>query len=112
MNSLAHWIADLTNPLLTVCVIIAPLNSPRPWRFWARAVAGIGLAVLAAGTLLIRRDPRWLVPVLPAALILAWALVEAHYHQPVDVAGALLIAPPLALLGERLLTPRRPRGDA
>ncbi|MBV9848391.1 MAG: hypothetical protein JO250_01770 [Armatimonadetes bacterium] len=133
MEPLAHFLCDVINPLLAVCVALAPVRSPRPGAFWARGVAGIGLAVaaaeagkhwvvwpghptfpsghetfaLAAGTLLIRRDSRWLLPVLPLSLLLAWALVEAHYHQPVDVAGALLTGPPLALLGERLLTPRR-----
>lgn len=139
MKPLAQILATGINPLLTVCVVLAPLAAPRPperfWAFWARGVAGIGLAVvaaesgkywrvwhghpsfpsghetfaLAAGTLLIRRDRRWLFAVLPLVLLLAWALVAAGYHQPGDVAGALLTGPPLALLGDWLLTAwRRP----
>ena len=133
MDLLAHWIANSVNPILAACVVIAPRKTPRPWAFWARCVAGIGVAVLtaeagkryqvwpghptfpsghetfalAAGTLLLRHDPRWLVPVLSLVLILAWALVVAHYHVPVDVVGALLTGPPLALLVDRWLTPRR-----
>ena len=132
MEPLAHLLCDVINPVLAVCVAAAPVKSPRPWRFWARSAVGIGLAViaaeagkrfevwpghptfpsghetfaLAAGTLLIRHDPRWLVPVLLLVLVLAWALVRAYYHAPVDVAGALLTGPPLALLADRLLTPR------
>ena len=132
MERLAHLLCDVINPVLAVCVAAAPLKSPRPWRFWAGSTVGIGLAVaaaeagkrfevwpghptfpsghetfaLAAGTLLIRHDPRWLAPVLILVLLLAWALVRAYYHAPVDVAGALLTGPPLALLADRLLTPR------
>ena len=138
MEPLAHCLANVINPALTVCVVIAPLKSPQPWTFWARDAVGIGLAVLAAetgkrfqiwpghptfpsghetfalaaGTLLIRHDSRWLFPLLPVILTLAWALVAAGYHQPVDVAGALLTGPPLALLGARLVTPRRAERDA
>ena len=138
MEALAHWLANTINPVLAACVLVVPLKSPRPWSFWASGVVGIGLAVLAAeagkrymvwpghptfpsghetfalaaGTLLIRHDVRWIAPVLPLTILLAWALVEAQFHFPVDVAGALLTGPPLALLGAWLLTSRRASPDA
>ena len=91
--------------------------------FWLRSGLGIGIAVmlaeggkhfqvwpgrptfpsghetlaLAAGTCLVLRRPHWLVFVLPLAAFQAWALVAGHFHQPVDVAGAVVtgILPPL-----------------
>lgn len=94
------------------------------WEFWLRSALGIGLAVilaesgkrlevwpghpgfpsghetlaLAAATCLVVRDRRWLWAVLPLALIQAVLLVIAHFHHPVEVAGALLTGPPPVLL--------------
>ncbi len=136
MSSLALVVANAVNPLLAAALVWEPLARPKPgdpaWRFWGRAIVGIGAAVLlaewgkarpvwphhptfpsghetfalAAAVFLVRRNPRWLVPALPVLLLLAWALVAAHFHQPIDVAGALLVGPPVALLCDWLLAPR------
>ncbi len=53
---------------------------------------------LAAMTCLAVRDPRWLCLGLPLSALMAWALVAARFHTPVDVAGALLTGPGPALL--------------
>ena len=136
MSSVALALANAVNPVLAACLVSAPRVTPRradpAWRFWARAAVGIGVAVLlaeagkrgevwpqhptfpsghetfalATATFLARRDPRWLTVALPLLLLLAWALVAAHFHRPLDVAGALLVGPPAALLCDRLLGPR------
>ena len=97
------------------------------WEFWGRSLLGIGLATLlaesgkrfevwpghpsfpsghetfclAAAACLAARDRRWLCLGLPLAALMAWALVAARFHAPVDVAGALLTGPPAALLCQR-----------
>ncbi len=108
-----------------------PPKSPAPGRgdFWLRSGLGLGLAValaesgkhfsvwpgrptfpsghetlaLAAGTCLALRDRRWLLLVLPLAAVQGWALVAGHFHQPIDVAGALVtgILPPLICHGAK-----------
>ena len=124
-------IATATNPTLTLLLVGAPFYTPRrtpPWEFWGRSVLSISLAVavaesgkrfevwpghpsfpsghesfaLAAVVSLACRDRRWLALGLPVALLMSWALVDAHYHAPVDVAGAWLLAPPCALLCQTL----------
>lgn len=96
----------------------------RAGRWWAASVAGISLAVaiaetgkarsvwaghptfpsghetfaLAALTGLVCWDARWAVFAASAALLMAWALVAAHFHVPIDVLGACLVGPPAALL--------------
>ena len=114
--------------LVTLLLLLPLLQNKDDWRsrgeFWLRSALGIGLAVilaesgkhfvvlpgnpgfpsghetfgLAAATSLALRDPTWLPNCLLLTGLLAWALITAHYHQPVDVAGALLIGPPSALL--------------
>ena len=107
-------------------------RKPRCWEFWGRSLLGLGLAValaeggkhfqvwpghpsfpsghetfgLCAATSLALRNVRWLILVLPLTVLLAWALVDAHFHQPIDVAGALLVGPPCAVLFQRLRKPR------
>lgn len=123
----AHLLADGINPLLAVLAAAAPFvrpRHPRPLRFWAAGSAAIALPVLlaeagkavsvwpghpsfpsghetfalAAGTCLVFRRPRWLWIALPLCALLAWALVAAQYHHPLDTAGALLLGPPFAWL--------------
>ena len=136
MPSFALVIANVVNPVLAASVVLEPLVHPKPgdpaWRFWGRAAVGIGGAVLLAEwgkarpvwpghptfpsghetfalasiTFLILRNPRWLIPAPPVLVLLAWALVAAHFHQPIDVAGALLTGPPAALLCDALMAPR------
>lgn len=121
-------LTNAVNALLVLCVAAAPLLPPkhktRAAEFWLRSLLGIGIGVilaesgkhfsiwpgrptfpsghetlaLAAGTSLAVWNPRWLVLALPLAAVQAWALVAGHFHQPVDVAGAMLtgILPPLA----------------
>jgi len=63
---------------------------------------------LAAMMCLAARDLRWLAVGLPLSLVMAWALVAAHFHTPIDVAGALLSGPGPALLCQLCRTrPRR-----
>lgn len=107
-------------------------RKPGCWEFWGRCLLGLGLAValaesgkyfqvwsghpsfpsghetfgLCAATCLIYRDRRWLVVVLPLTALLAWALVAAHFHRPIDVAGAWLVGPPCAVLFQRIRYPR------
>lgn len=121
----AQHLADTINPVLALLAAASPFACPRhaaPWKFWAGSIAAIGLPVvlaeagkkvsvwpghpsfpsghetfaLAAGTCLAFRNPRWLWAVLPLCGLLAWALVAAGYHQPLDTAGALLLGPPIA----------------
>jgi membrane-associated phospholipid phosphatase len=40
---------------------------------------------------LLRADRRWTLLAAAACLLLAWALVFAHYHKPVDVFGGLAL---------------------
>lgn len=111
-----------------------PGRIPRCWQYWGRCVLGVGLAValaesgkrwevwhghpgfpsghetfcLAAMTCLAARDLRWLVLGLPLSLLMAWALIAARFHTPIDVTGALLTGPGPALLCQ--LYKRRPDG--
>ena len=123
----AVLLANCVNPILTAFLVAAPLLAPPKstrWEFWGRSLAALGLAValaeggkqiqiwpghpgfpsghetygLCAVTCLTMRDVRWLFPGLPLLLLLAGALVEAHFHQPIDIAGAVLVGPPCALL--------------
>ena len=138
MPTPSEIIATALNPTLTLLLAGAPFYTPRPtpaWEFWARSVLSIGLAVvlaesgkrfevwpghpsfpsghesfaLAAVVSLTVRDRRWLALGLPLALLMSWALVDAHFHTPVDVAGAWFLAPPCALLCQRVGR-RRPGG--
>lgn len=128
---MAHTLADNINPILALLVAAAPFARPRyaaPFKFWAASIAAIGIPValaeagkavsvwpghpsfpsghetfaLAAGTCLVFRSSRWLWVALPLCALLAWALIAAHYHQPLDTAGALL-GPPIAWLCLRRL---------
>ena len=130
----AALIANCVNPILTVFLAAAPFIGIRKsncWEFWGRSALALGLAVVLAesgkyfqawpghpsfpsghetfglcvSTSLVFRDRRWLVIVLPLTILLAWALVAAHFHRPVDVAGALLVGPPCAVLFQRLRKP-------
>lgn len=127
MIFLPKLIANAINPLSVLLLLAAPFAASRPawpWEYWGRCVLGIGLAVLlaesgkrwevwpghssfpsghetfclAAMTCLAVRDPRWLCVGLPLSGLMAWALIAAHFHTPIDVAGALLIGPGSALL--------------
>ena len=127
MIFLPRLLANAINPLSVLLLLAAPFASPRPspvWEYWGRCVLGVGLAValaesgkrwevwhghpgfpsghetfcLAAMTCLAARDPRSLVLGLPLSLIMAWALIAARFHTPIDVAGALLTGPGPALL--------------
>lgn len=139
MPSAALILANAINPVLAGSLVGSPWVTPRmddpTWRYWARAAVGISAAVLlaeagkrfsvwpghptfpsghetfalATATFLVRRDHRWLVPVVPLLLLLAWALVAAHFHHPVDVAGALLSGIPAAWLCDWWLGPRPAR---
>jgi len=120
-------IANAINPISVLLLLAAPFVTPRratALEYWVRCILGVGLAVilaesgkrwevwpghptfpsghetfcLAAMTCLALRDPRWLVLGLPLSLVMAWALVAARFHTPVDVAGALLTGPGPALL--------------
>lgn len=130
MPPLDHVLADTLNYLLAGLLLPAPFVGRRgkpPVEFWARSFASIGVAVilaeegkrlthsgfpsghetfaLAVGTSLACRDPRWLWAAVPLCGALGWALVSAGYHAPVDIGGALLLAPPIALLCHRIKFP-------
>lgn len=130
MASLDHFLADHINYLLAGLLVPAPFVGRRgksAFEFWARSAAAIAIAVLlaeegkrlthsgfpsghetfalAAAVSLACRDPRWLWPGVPLCGALGWALISAHYHAPVDVAGALLLAPPIALGCHRIKFP-------
>ncbi len=123
----AEFLANAINHISVFLLLAAPFVRPRTdliWEYWGRCVLGIGLAVLlaeggkrwevwpghpsfpsghetfclAAMTCLAVRDLRWLGLGLPLSVLMAWALVAAHFHTPVDVAGALLTGPGPALL--------------
>lgn len=127
MLPLPKLVADSVNPLSMLLILSAPFVTPRRatrWEYWGRCVLGVGLAVilaesgkrwevwpghpsfpsghetfcLAAVTCLAARDLRWLAVGLPLSLVMAWALVAAGFHTPVEVAGALLSGPGPALL--------------
>ena len=129
---LPFW-SNAVNALLLLLVAAAPFVTRRGagvWDYWLRSAAGIGLAVvlaesgkryevwpghpgfpsghetlaLAAATCLVVCDRRWLWVAVPLTLAQAVLLVVAHFHQPPEVAGALLIGPPVAWLGHRLGT--------
>ena len=120
-------IANTVNPASVLLLLAAPFVTSRPvhaWEYWGRCFLSIGLAVilaeggkrwevwpghpsfpsghetfcLAAMTCLAVRDVRWLGVGLPLSALMAWALVAAQFHTPVDVAGALLTGPAPALL--------------
>lgn len=127
MLFLPKLIANAINPLSALLLLAAPFATPRrttAGEFWGRCVLGVGLAVglaesgkrwevwpghpsfpsghetfcLAAMTCLVVRDPRWLALGLPLSLVMAWALIAAGFHTPIEVAGALLTGPIPALL--------------
>ncbi len=135
MPVVPQLLANAINPISALLLLAAPFVTPRtgPVRdYWGRCVLGIGLAItlaesskhfeawhghpnfpsghetfcLAAMTCLAVRDPRWLGLGLPLSLVMAWALIAAHFHTPVEVAGALLTGPGPALLCQ--LYKRRP----
>ncbi len=127
MLFLPKLIATAINPVSALLLLIAPFAPPRPShvpQYWARCILGVGLAVtlaesgkrwevwpghpsfpsghetfcLAAMTCLAVRDPRWLCVGLPLSGVMAWALIAAGFHTPIEVAGALLTGPGPALL--------------
>lgn len=127
MIFLPKLIADAINPISLLLLLTAPFATPRPTsagEFWGRSVLGVGLSVglaesgkrwevwhghpsfpsghetfcLAAVTCLAVRDTRWLALGLPLSLAMAWALIAARFHTPIDVVGALLTGPGPALL--------------
>ncbi len=133
LGSSAQALADNINPVLALLVAVAPFVRPRhaaPIKFWVGSIAAIGLPValaeagkavsiwpgqpsfpsghetfaLAAGTCLAFRSLSWLWIALPLCALLAWALVAAQYHQPLDTVGALVLGPPIAWLCLRRLT--------
>ena len=120
-------IANAINPISVLLLLAAPFVTPRratALEYWVRCILGVGLAVilaesgkrwevwpghptfpsghetfcLAAMTCLAVRDLRWLCIGLPLSGLMAWVLVAARFHTPVDVAGALLTGPGPALL--------------
>ena len=120
-------IANAINPISVLLLLAAPFVTPRratALEYWVRCILGVGLAVilaesgkrwevwpghptfpsghetfcLATMTCLAVRDPRWLCIGLPLSGLMAWVLVAARFHTPVDVAGALLTGPGPALL--------------
>ena len=127
MPPLPWLVANTINPVTVLLILSAPFVTPRGagrWEYWGRCILGVGLAVilaesgkrwevwpghpsfpsghetfcLAAVTSLAVRDRRWLRAGLPLAVVMAWALVAARFHTPIDVAGALLTGPGPALL--------------
>lgn len=137
MLLLPKLIATAINPLSVLLLLAAPFVTPRRTtigEFWGRSVLGVGLGVglaesgkrwevwhghpsfpsghetfcLAAVTCLVVRDPRWLGVGLPLACLMAWALIAAGFHTPIEVAGALLTGPGPALLCQ--WSKRRPEG--
>lgn len=127
MPLLPMLVANAINPISVLLLLAAPFVPPRQTtalEYWVRCILGVGLAVvlaesgkrwevwpghpsfpsghetfcLAAMTCLAVRDLRWLVLGLPLSLVMAWALVTARFHTPIDVAGALLTGPGPALL--------------
>lgn len=130
MNSLARFLAEAINPLLVGMVLAAPGPPTRGgWRYWGRCAVAVSLAVLLAeagkkyevwpghdsfpsghatlaavcATCLILRDRRWAALSVPATALMAWALVAAHYHDTVDVVGALILGPTVTALVFRLM---------
>ena len=120
------FLTNAINILLVLLVGAAPLllrRGPGPLEYWLRSGLGIGIGValaesgkhfevwagrptfpsghetlaLAAGACLAVRDRRWLWLTVPLGGLQAWALIAGRFHQPVDVAGALLtgLIPPL-----------------
>ncbi len=137
-DAFSHLLADNINPIFLAMLAAAPAvgeREPRPWRWWGRCTLAVAVPValaevakarsfwaghpgfpsghetfgLACATCLASRFPRSLLLTGPLCLLLAWALVNAHYHDPVDAAGALLLGPPVAWLCLRLA--RRPGVD-
>lgn len=131
MPALARFLADTLNPLFVLLLLIAPFVGPRReafWRFWAASALALGVAValaetgkalpvwpahpgfpsghetfgLTLATCLVCHDRRWLWAAALLAALLAWALVSAGYHRPVEVAGSLLIGPPVAFVCQML----------
>jgi len=131
-DAFAHLLANNINPLFLALLAAAPALGPReirPWRWWGACGLAVALPTvlaeiaksrsfwaghpgfpsghetfgLACATCLASRFPRSLLLTGPLCLLLAWALVNAHYHDPADTAGALLLAPPVAWLCLRLM---------
>jgi membrane-associated phospholipid phosphatase len=128
MTDAARFFADSLNPLLIICLAGTGFASRARFpifKYWAACVLGIGAAVIlaesgkyfvvwpghpsfpsghesfaiSASVGLAAADRRWLWAVIPICLLMAWSLVSAGYHHPIDVAGAAIIAPwpPLAV---------------
>lgn len=126
MEPTARFLAETINPLFVGLLLVAPFfgRTPRPRPFWLAAAGGLAAAVvlaeggkrltqssfpsghetfaLACGTALVCGDSRWLWAVAPVSALMGWALVTAGYHQPRDIAGALLTGPPPALIAQAL----------
>lgn len=130
MDSPARFLAESLNPLLVGMILAAPGPPTRgAGRYWGRCAVAVGLAVLlaeagkkyevwhghsgfpsghatfalACATCLILRDRRWAWLAAPSVLLMAWALVAAHYHDVPDVVGALILGPTVAALVLRLM---------
>jgi len=126
-------VADLVNPLLAVCVLLAPRLSRRPGgRFLLRALlavaaayaatfldrqlhlwAGLGLdfsthtaVAVALALSLVAWNRRWLAFALPVLAGYAALMIRLHYHSLADILTTAAVVAPLAWLCHRVAVQR------
>ena len=128
IDDVAALVADLVNPVLVLLLLAAPWVPKKPGegpvQFWVSSATAIVLATLiaeagknfsvwpghdtypsghesfgaAAGICLAGYDRDWLWFVVPLLALFGWALVTAGYHDPPDIAGAIVVGLACALL--------------
>jgi membrane-associated phospholipid phosphatase len=88
----AYCLASIAG-LLVSYLIVHGFRWLKLWPAYPEFPSGHEAFGASIGTSLALLNVKWLVIVLPLLAILGVALVRAHYHVPLDIAGALIVSP-------------------